>query len=129
MPECIQLKKPYSSAQPGMPVTYKRQACKLKKNTCNADGLAHGTLLLNSNAMDVVLHSTSVTWRVVGGVLDFYILTGPTPHSVLEQLTGLIGRPVMPPFWALGLMNSKYEARWVMPLLLCRSNSSPLSCH
>ncbi|EIE19743.1 hypothetical protein COCSUDRAFT_31111 [Coccomyxa subellipsoidea C-169] len=72
------------------------------------DGSAHGVLLLNSNAMDVVLTKTRVQWRVTGGVLDFYFLMGPTPNAVLDQLTTIIGRPVMPPYWSLGLMNSKY---------------------
>ena len=73
----------------------------------HADGSTHGVVLLNSNAMDVVLTPTRVSWRVTGGVLDFYFLMGPTPNAVLEQLTSLIGRPVMPPYWSLGLMNSK----------------------
>ena len=64
-------------------------------------------LLLNSNAMDVVLTKTKVQWRVTGGVLDFYFLMGPTPNAVLDQLTTIIGRPAMPPYWSLGLMNSK----------------------
>ena len=72
-----------------------------------ADGKTHGVVLLNSNAMDVVLTKTRVSWRVTGGVLDFYFLMGPTPNAVMDQLTTLIGRPVMPPYWSLGLMNSK----------------------
>lgn len=57
--------------------------------------------------MDVVLTKTRVQWRVLGGIFDFYFLMGPTPNAVLDQLTTLIGRPVMPPYWSLGLMNSK----------------------
>ena len=72
-----------------------------------ADGKAHGVLLLNSNGMDVVLTKTKVRWSVTGGVLDIYFLMGPTPNLVLDQLTSIIGRPVMPPYWSLGLMNSK----------------------
>lgn len=72
-------------------------------------------LLLNSNAMDVVLSKDRVSWRVTGGVLDFYFLMGPTPNAVLEQLTTIIGRPVMPPYWSLGLMNSKCA----FPLHVC----------
>ncbi len=82
-----------------------------------ADGSTHGVVLLNSNAMDVVLTKTRVSWRVTGGVLDFYFLLGPTPNAVLEQLTSLIGRPVMPPYWSLGLMNSKCAA--LLPSCCC----------
>ncbi len=71
------------------------------------DGTAHGTLLFNSNGMDVVLTEDAVSWRVIGGQLDFYFLTGPTPMAVMEQVTSIIGRPFMPPYWSLGLMNSK----------------------
>ena len=72
-----------------------------------AGGKAHGIALINSNAMDVVLTQNRVQWRVTGGVLDFYFLMGPTPNAVMEQLTTIIGRPVMPPYWSMGLMQSK----------------------
>ena len=64
-------------------------------------------LLLNSNGMDVVLQRTSASFRVTGGVVDLYVLAGPTPLAVLDQLTSIIGRPMMVPAWSLGLMNSK----------------------
>ncbi|KAK9822226.1 hypothetical protein WJX81_001471 [Elliptochloris bilobata] len=72
------------------------------------DGTAHGIVLMNSNAMDVSLTETRVTWHITGGTIDLYFLMGPTPFDVLDQLTQIIGRPMMPPFWSLGLMNSKY---------------------
>ena len=68
-------------------------------------------LLLNSNGMDVVLRPTSASFRVTGGVVDLYLLAGPTPLAVLEQLTSIIGRPMMVPAWSLGLMNSKCGLR------------------
>ena len=72
-----------------------------------ADGSAHGVLLMNSNGMDVVLTESAATFRVVGGVVDLYFLMGPTPLDVLDQLTRLVGRPALPPYWALGLQQSK----------------------
>ncbi|XP_072330551.1 sucrase-isomaltase, intestinal [Scyliorhinus torazame] len=70
---------------------------------------AHGVLLLNSNAMDVTLQPTpSLTYRTIGGILDFYMVLGPTPENVVEQYTSLIGRPVMPPYWALGFQLCRY---------------------
>ncbi len=81
----------------------------VSKDVC-ADGTAHGIVLLNSNGMDVSLTDTRVTWHVTGGVIDLYFLMGPTPFDVLDQLTQIIGRPMMPPFWSLGLMNSKCAA-------------------
>lgn len=72
-----------------------------------AGGQAHGVLLLNSNGIDVVLTKTRMQFRAIGGVLDMYFFLGPTPLQVLAQLTSVIGRPVMPPYWSMGLQQSK----------------------
>uniref|UniRef100_A0A4X2KUT5 Lysosomal alpha-glucosidase n=1 Tax=Vombatus ursinus TaxID=29139 RepID=A0A4X2KUT5_VOMUR len=72
-------------------------------------GLAHGVFLLNSNAMDVVLQPRpALTWRAVGGVLDFYVFLGPEPKSVVQQYLEVVGYPFMPPYWGLGF----HLCRW-----------------
>eukprot|EP00073_Rattus_norvegicus_P035843 XP_008761089.1 PREDICTED: LOW QUALITY PROTEIN: maltase-glucoamylase, intestinal-like isoform X1 [Rattus norvegicus] len=73
------------------------------------DGNAHGVLLMNSNAMDVTFQPMpALTYRTVGGILDFYVFLGPTPEIVTEQYTELIGRPVMVPYWSLGFQLCRY---------------------
>eukprot|EP01132_Coremiostelium_polycephalum_P006215 gene6215-7738_t len=72
------------------------------------DGFAHGVFLLNSNAMDVVTKPNSLTYKVVGGILDFFILLGPTPLDVIQQYTSLIGTTHMPSYWSLGW----HQCRW-----------------
>ncbi|EPY80709.1 hypothetical protein CB1_000804034, partial [Camelus ferus] len=73
------------------------------------DGSAHGVLLLNSNAMDVTFQPLpALTYRTTGGVLDFYVVLGPTPELVTQQYTELIGRPVMVPYWSLGFQLCRY---------------------
>ncbi|KAK9831002.1 hypothetical protein WJX81_007621 [Elliptochloris bilobata] len=72
------------------------------------DGVAHGMLLLNSNGMEIVPGPDFLSFRTTGGVLDLYVFSGPRPADVMEQLTAVVGRPYMPPYWSLGLMNSKY---------------------
>ncbi|XP_048170897.1 maltase-glucoamylase-like [Corvus hawaiiensis] len=73
------------------------------------DGNAHGVLLLNSNAMDVTFQPTpALTYRTIGGILDFYMVLGPTPELVVQEYTELVGRPVMPPYWSLGFQLCRY---------------------
>ncbi|XP_039865377.1 sucrase-isomaltase, intestinal-like [Simochromis diagramma] len=70
---------------------------------------AHGVLLLNSNAMDVtLLPSPALTYRTLGGILDFYVVMGPTPEMVVQEYTQLIGRPVLPAYWSLGFQLCRY---------------------
>ncbi|XP_022663432.1 maltase-glucoamylase, intestinal-like isoform X2 [Varroa destructor] len=73
------------------------------------DGNAHGVLLLNSNPMEIHAQpAPSLTFRAIGGILDFYIFMGPSPEEVLQQYHTAIGRPFLPSYWALGY----HVGRW-----------------
>eukprot|EP01113_Clastostelium_recurvatum_P013817 TRINITY_DN1741_c0_g1_i2.p1 TRINITY_DN1741_c0_g1~~TRINITY_DN1741_c0_g1_i2.p1 ORF type:complete len:845 (-),score=218.14 TRINITY_DN1741_c0_g1_i2:39-2573(-) len=72
------------------------------------DGLAHGVFLLNSNAMDVVLQPSQLTYKTIGGVLDLWFFSGPTPNEVIQQYTQVVGFPHMPAYWHLGW----HQCRW-----------------
>ncbi|NXR53451.1 SUIS protein, partial [Hippolais icterina] len=59
--------------------------------------------------LDVTLSpNPSLTFRTIGGILDFYLFMGPTPESVVQQYTEAIGRPHMPPYWSLGFQLSRW---------------------
>ncbi|KAG1681996.1 Lysosomal alpha-glucosidase [Nymphon striatum] len=73
-------------------------------------GNSHGVLLFNSNAMEVILQPMpALTYRTLGGILDFYITLGPTPNDVISQYTDLIGKPMIPPYWGLGFNLCRYN--------------------
>lgn len=72
-------------------------------------GAANGAVLINSNAMEVTLQPTpALTYRTIGGILDFYIFLGPTPENIVQQYTKLIGRTFMPPYWSLGFQLCRF---------------------
>eukprot|EP00112_Aurelia_sp_Birch-Aquarium-sp1_P012332 Seg2594.1 transcript_id=Seg2594.1/GoldUCD/mRNA.D3Y31 product="Lysosomal alpha-glucosidase" protein_id=Seg2594.1/GoldUCD/D3Y31 len=68
-----------------------------------SDTNANGVFLLNSNAIDVIIQpKPAITYRTIGGILDFFFFMGPTPNDVIQQYTDLIGKPIVPPYWGLG---------------------------
>jgi len=50
----------------------------------------------------VLQPTLAITYRTIGGVLDFYYFMGPTPSDVISQYTETIGRPFLPSYWTLG---------------------------
>lgn len=95
---------------------------------------AHGVFLRNSNGMDIMLGDSSLTYRVIGGeaeytcvlrkslltfatvhagVLDFYFFVSEMgwPDEIIHSYQEVIGRPAMPPYWALGYHQSRQGYR------------------
>jgi alpha-glucosidase (family GH31 glycosyl hydrolase) len=72
-------------------------------------GAASGAFLLNSNGMDVELaEDSTLTYKVIGGVPDFYFFPGSTPAAVTAQYLEVVGAPHLPPLWSLGF----HQCRW-----------------
>jgi alpha-glucosidase len=60
------------------------------------DGQAHGVFLSNSDGMDIKINRTKeggqyLEYNIIGGVLDFYFLSGPAPADVARQYAGVVG--------------------------------------
>ncbi len=47
----------------------------------------------------------------LGGELDYVLMYGPDPAGVVEKLTRLTGRPLLPPLWSLGYHQSRWGYR------------------
>ena len=72
------------------------------------DGKAHGLYFHNFNAMDFIFRNESLDIRSIGGLMDLYLFTGPQPEQVVRDYLGVIGKPALPPYWALGY----HQCRW-----------------
>jgi len=86
---------------------YGSQPFYLEKRTSGS----HAVLLLNSNAMDVVLTSTgtpSLTFKTVGGVIDLYVFVGPDSEQAIRQYHDVIGHARLHPYWILGFHQCRY---------------------
>ncbi|NXC50572.1 MGA protein, partial [Penelope pileata] len=51
----------------------------------------------------------AVTYRTIGGILDFYVFLGDTPEQVVQEYVQFIGLPAMPSYWSLGFQLSRYD--------------------
>ena len=45
---------------------------------------------------------------MLGGTLDFYFFSGPTPSQVIEQYSEVVGKPAWQNAWAFGYQ----QCRW-----------------
>uniref|UniRef100_A0A914ZIJ3 P-type domain-containing protein n=2 Tax=Parascaris univalens TaxID=6257 RepID=A0A914ZIJ3_PARUN len=73
------------------------------------DGNAHGAVIVNSNPQDITTGpGPHMVYRTIGGMLDIYFFPGPTPEEVIQQYEALVGKPMMPAYWALGFQLSRY---------------------
>lgn len=81
----------------------------LETRYANGTSASHGVYARNAHGQDWLLRADSLTYRTIGGSIDFYFLSGPTPKDVIAQYhTGIVGTPVMQPYWALGF----HQVRW-----------------
>ena len=71
-----------------------------------------GFVFLNSNAQDVLIskkeNETILSYKTIGGIIDYYIIVDNSPENVLKDIHYLIGIPALPPYWSLG----NHQCRW-----------------
>ncbi len=47
--------------------------------------------------------------------MDLFVFPGPSPYDVVQQYLEVIGRPYMPPYWALGFHLCRWGYRGAGP--------------
>lgn len=90
---------------------YSHQPVALHKT--NNEDIWMGFVFLNSNSQDVVIKKkdegkTSLQHRTIGGVIDYYIIVAKSPVEVIQIIQKLLGKPFLPPYWAVGSHQSRY---------------------
>ncbi|EJD48260.1 hypothetical protein AURDEDRAFT_61187 [Auricularia subglabra TFB-10046 SS5] len=72
----------------------------------------HGVFLLNAAGMDINIDQDEggqyLEYNTLGGVIDLYIVAGPTPVDVSKQYADIAGLPAMQPYWTFGFHQCKY---------------------
>lgn len=72
------------------------------------EGASHGVFMRNSHGMDIVLHDGYLSYKMLGGTMDLYVMSGPKPVEVVEQYSEVVGKPGLIPFWGFGF----HLCRW-----------------
>ncbi|KAK7679938.1 hypothetical protein QCA50_016884 [Cerrena zonata] len=83
-------------------------------NSTTNTSASHGVFLFNAAGSDILLvtppssNVSIIEYRQLGGTLDFYFFSGPSPQKVIEQYGELIGMPTWQPDWGFGF----HLCRW-----------------
>ncbi|KAF3101696.1 hypothetical protein TWF569_005378 [Orbilia oligospora] len=72
------------------------------------NGKAFGIYLHNSNALDMIYTKDVMTYKIVGGIVDFFVFLGESYEDVVKQYQQVTGFPQLPPYWSLGY----HQCRW-----------------
>ena len=76
------------------------------------NGAAYGLFLDNTyrTSFDFGVEARGrYSFGAEGGKLDYYFFSGPDPKQVIRDFTALVGRPQLPPLFALGYQQSRYS--------------------
>lgn len=58
--------------------------------------------------MDVLVEENYIKFKILGGPIDLFFFSGPSPLDVIEQYTRIVGRPIMFDYRVLGFHQSRY---------------------
>lgn len=75
-------------------------------HSCNSS--AGSDIILSTPHTPAESLTSLIQYRLIGGTLDLYFLSGPTPVSVIEQYSEIVGLPTWQPYWGFGF----HLCRW-----------------
>lgn len=71
--------------------------------------LSHGVYARNAHGQEWLMRPDHLTYRTIGGSLEFYFMSGPSAKHVISQYQkGIVTTPFLPAVWQLGNM----QCRW-----------------
>ena len=75
---------------------------------------SHGLYSRNAHAQEILLQSTNITWRLLGGSIDLYFYAGPTqPEVTKDYEMSAIGLPAMQQYFTFGFSQCRWGyANW-----------------
>lgn len=74
----------------------------------------HAVVLVNSNGIQVYIDDTDgqyLEYNTLGGVFDFYFVTGSSPIETSQEIAGVVGLPANIPYAGLGFHQCRYGYR------------------
>ena len=71
-----------------------------------------GVFMRNSNAMlfsfwSKLNEGAFINYKMIGGIIDLYVFHEADPDYILKKYHALIGRPYLPPEWAVGFQQAR----------------------
>lgn len=73
--------------------------------------------LPNTNSrlgMDIKIDDSDgqfLEYNTIGGIIDLYFVSGPTPVEAAQQYSEVVGKSAMMPYWGFGFHQCRYGMR------------------
>jgi alpha-glucosidase len=74
-------------------------------------------MLITSNTrlgMDIKIDDSDgqfLEYNTIGGIIDLYFVSGPTPVEAAQQYSEVVGKSAMQAYWGLGFHQCRYGMR------------------
>lgn len=68
----------------------------------------------NWSGMDIKIDDSDgqfLEYNTIGGIIDLYFVSGPTPVEAAQQYSEVVGKSAMMPYWGFGFHQCRYGMR------------------